>query len=153
MEFVKGDILDAEHGIIGHQVNCQLVMDTGLAKQVRDKYPHVFSEYKAVMSTMNTKQRLGKCQMVVAKPPNVLFVANLFGQLHFRPKGMVHTDCAALGAALRNLQRWQKIFFPTYPIFLPNGLGCSGGRGEWSIVEGIIRDAIPNAIIVRRVNL
>jgi glucosamine 6-phosphate synthetase-like amidotransferase/phosphosugar isomerase protein len=38
MKFVKGDILNSQDGIIGNQVNCQMVMGSGLAKQIRSKY-------------------------------------------------------------------------------------------------------------------
>ncbi len=151
MKFVKGNILDADHGIIGHQVNCQLVMGAGLAKQVREKYPHVYNEYKLVMAFQTPEQRFGRCQMVVATPPNTLFIANLFGQMHFRPRGIVHTDYGALASALRNLQRWRETFFPKYSVYLPHGLGSGLAGGEWNVVEGIIRDAVPDAIIVRYV--
>ena len=149
MKFLKGDILDAPHGIIGHQVNCQMVMGAGLAKQIRTKYPIVFQEYKEVMGKVHSKRRLGKCQMVQVNQN--LYVANLFGQFHFAPRGQRHTDYVALGMALRALQRWRLRVRPELPIFLPQGLGCGLAGGEWNVVLGSIRDAIPDANIVRYV--
>jgi len=64
MKFVKGNILDAQHGIIGHQVNCRMVMGAGLAKQIRGKYPRVYTEYVEVMGKADPKTRFGKCQLV-----------------------------------------------------------------------------------------
>lgn len=149
LKFVKGDILDAKDGIIGHQVNCQMVMGAGLAKKIRDKYPVVFSEYKTVMSAYPVNMRLGKCQMVEAIP-KTLYIANLFGQYHYLPRNRVHTDYNALGMALRNLNRWRSTTFgDDFHIYLPRGLGCGLAGGDWKVVEGIISVAVPNAIIVR----
>jgi O-acetyl-ADP-ribose deacetylase (regulator of RNase III) len=150
MKFVKGDILDAQDGIIGHQVNCQMVMGAGLAKQIRNKYPIVYSEYITVMGKAPVNTRLGRCQIVEVS--NRLYFANLFGQFDYRTRNIVNTDYNALGMALRNLQRWKTILKPEdFPIYLPYGMGCGLGGGDWKIVEGIIRDSVPDAIIVRRV--
>lgn len=149
MKFLKGNIVDAPIGIIGHQVNCQMVMGSGLAKEIREKYPRVYDEYIAVMGKSPIRHRLGRCQIVEIERTR-LYVANLFGQYDYRPRGALHTDYAALGMALRNLQRWRTSFsYENLPVYLPYGLGCGLGGGDWKIVEGLIRDAIPDANIVR----
>lgn len=149
MKFLKGNIVDAPEGIIGQQVNCQMVMGSGLAKSIRDKYPRVYDEYIAVMGASPIKHRLGRCQ-IVEVIRNRLYVANLFGQYDFGFKKMLYTDYTALGMALRNLQRWRTTSgHDNLPVYLPNGLGCGLGGGDWKIVEGIIRDAVPDANIVR----
>jgi len=150
MKFVKGNILDVKYGIIGHQVNCQLVMGAGLARQIKEKYPIVFNEYKRIMGVVSPADRLGKCQMVAIIPDRFYF-ANLFGQFYYYPRRVVHTDYIALGMALRNLKRWKETFFNSVdmPIYLPSGLGCGLAGGDWNLVQGLISDAIPDAIIVR----
>jgi O-acetyl-ADP-ribose deacetylase (regulator of RNase III) len=150
MKFVKGDILDAKHGIIGHQVNCRMVMGAGLAKQIRDKYPMVFTEYKEVMGAAEYHKRLGKCQLVQVGPD--LYVANLFGQADFVPRGVCHTDYNALSMAMNGLHDWRKMNWSAevdMPIYLPSGLGCGLAGGDWKVVEGLISSAIPDATIVR----
>lgn len=150
MKFVRGNILDAKYGIIGHQVNCQLVMGAGLAKQIRAMYPKVYTEYVDIMGKASDKKRLGKCQMVHVLSNPTLLIANLFGQFHYLPRKIRHTDYGALGMALRNLQRWRKRFTQSdFPVYLPHGIGCGLAGGDWNVVEGIIRDAIPDAVIVR----
>jgi hypothetical protein len=147
LKFVKGDILDAKHGIIAHQVNCQMVMGAGLAKQIRAKYPRVYEEYMSVMKMVPIDKRLGKCQIVAIS--DVLFFANLFGQFDYGSKG-IKTDYGALGMALRQLQRWKTMSkLDNLPVYIPHGIGCGLGGGNWQVVEGIIRDAVPDAIIVR----
>lgn len=148
LKFVKGDILDATEGIIGHQVNCQMVMGAGLAKQIRSKYPKVYEEYITMMGRAPINARLGRCQIVEIS--RKLYFANLFGQFDYRPRNVVNTDYNALGMALRNLQRWKTMFkADDFSIYLPHGIGCGLAGGDWTIVEGIIRDAVPDAIIVR----
>ena len=47
---LTGDLLVAQEelnlDVICHQVNCQGVMGSGIAKQIRDTYPIVFENYK-----------------------------------------------------------------------------------------------------------
>jgi len=151
MKYVKGDILDAKHGIIGQQVNCRMVMGAGLAKQIRDKYPMVFTEYRDIMGAAPFHTRLGKCQLVQAGPD--LYVANLFGQADFVPRNKCHTDYNALSMALHGLRDWRRINWPddpsAMPIYLPSGLGSGLAGGDWNVVQGLIGSAIPDAIIVR----
>jgi O-acetyl-ADP-ribose deacetylase (regulator of RNase III) len=42
---INGNILETEENVIVQQVNCMGVMGAGLAKQIREKYPKVYSEY------------------------------------------------------------------------------------------------------------
>lgn len=39
IKHIKGDIFQSGADVILHQVNCQGVMGSGVAKQVREKYP------------------------------------------------------------------------------------------------------------------
>lgn len=47
MKHVYGDIFDSDSDAILHQVNCQWVMESDIAKQVKDRYPAVYQHYKA----------------------------------------------------------------------------------------------------------
>jgi len=150
MKFVNGDILDAKHGIIGHQVNCSLVMGSGLAKQICDKYPAVFTDYVEVMGKATLKERLGKCQLI--QVGSNMYIANLFGQLNYGRKNKQYTDYNALAMALVSLNKWRKKYFQEIdrmPVYLPSGLGSDLGGGKWEVVKGIISSAIPDAIIVK----
>lgn len=43
---VKGNLLEAEEKHIAHVVNCDGVMGSGLAPQIKKKWPNVFEEYR-----------------------------------------------------------------------------------------------------------
>uniref|UniRef100_A0A6M3IRT1 Macro domain-containing protein n=1 Tax=viral metagenome TaxID=1070528 RepID=A0A6M3IRT1_9ZZZZ len=138
MKTITGDILDITTGVICHQVNCQRVAGAGLALQIRRKYPewyHVF---------MVTVPWLGKTKILRVTPE--LYVANLYAQNGYGTDKR-YTNYAALGKCLMQLDA----IFRDIPIdiYFPYGIGCGLAGGDWSIVEEIIKDALPNAIIVQ----
>lgn len=147
---LKGDILDAQHGIICHQVNCQMVMGAGLAKQIKQKWPHIYKEYMQVKN-WPVKQRLGRCQIVEVEP-KTLYVANLFGQMFYgREKGRVYTDTGALGNALVQLKGWHRDnCHSEFPIWIPYKMGCGLAGGNWNEIYTLISSVLPNSYIIRR---
>lgn len=50
IRIVNGDIFQSDADVIVHQVNCQGVMGSGVARQVREKYPYVFQKYQELCS-------------------------------------------------------------------------------------------------------
>ena len=48
--------------IICHQVNCQGVMGSGIAKQVREKYPNVYNSYKKACDKLGAYGVFGKIE-------------------------------------------------------------------------------------------
>ena len=46
IKIFDGDILNASEYILAHQVNCMGIMGSGIAKQIKDKYPEVFEQYR-----------------------------------------------------------------------------------------------------------
>jgi O-acetyl-ADP-ribose deacetylase (regulator of RNase III) len=149
MQTITGNILNHRRGIIAHQVNCQLVMGAGLALQIRQKYPRAFTQYRDIMGKVAIAKRFGKAQ-IVEVIPNSLYIANLFGQYNYLPRNMCHTDYQALTIAMRQLRQWRdNVKGKDFPIYLPHGIGCGLAGGKWHVVQGIIRDVLPDATIVK----
>jgi len=149
MNHLKGDITNAKHGIICQQVNCMLVMGAGLAKQIRNKWPEVYTKYRSAMDIKPTS-RLGKCQIVHVVEKE-LYVANLFSQYNYKLRNIQHTDYGALAQALQGLATWHKKFCHIdFPIWVPHKLGCGLAGGDWEIVQSILFQNIPNCSIIRR---
>ena len=134
VKHVKGDILTTptrnEDTVICHQVNCCGVMGAGLAKQIRDKWPVVFDEYKKICGT----DRLGDSQTVQVAPQ--LYVANLFGQLNYG-RDKRQTNYAALAAAIFGEMK----VHPNATFRIPYGLGCGLAGGNWVTVLDLIEEA------------
>ena len=133
---IKSSIFDAGAQIIAHQVNCQGVMGSGVAKQIRDRYPKVYSSYKHFCDLYkdNRNSLLGKCQIVVDDYDDFDLwprhcVANLFGQYNFGRDGKRYTDYAALMCALSALAEYADNYKLT--VAMPYKMGCDRGGGDW----------------------
>ena len=100
IKIIDGDLFRSNARIIVHQVNCQKRMGSGVALQVKKKYPNVYNEYlKACSDDM-----LGKIQIVpinskwndfdsgsIAIPLNEKFVCNMFAQSNYGYDGKQYT--------------------------------------------------------------
>lgn len=103
---------------------------TGLARQIRDKWPVVFDEYVKVCSP----KKLGDFQVV--QVATQLYVANLFGQSSFG-RDKRQTNYAALGTALFRAMKEH----PNATFRVPYGLGCGLAGGNWVTVLNLIEEA------------
>jgi len=133
IKIIKGNILNAKEDVICHQVNCKGVMGSGLAKQIRNKYPEVFNEYKYILNTCGSQ--LGHCQMVLCSDGKS--VANLFAQDGYGTDRR-YTDYDYLKQSLQQLLIVAKENNLT--IAIPYNLGCGLAGGDWNIVYKIIKD-------------
>lgn len=140
IKYIDGDILSGpkqvERIIICQQVNCSGVMGAGLAKQIRAKYPVVYSEYQRYIHELNEQELplLGRVSYV--RVADNIAIANIFGQDGYG-RGKRHTNYAALSVAFwRMFSRIQNT-----TIRIPYGIGCGLGGGDWDIVEALINDA------------
>jgi len=148
---VHGDILDADENLIVHQVNCKGVMGGGLAKQIREKWPKVYEEYKwwcefvtANKDTVTYKNGLlGRTQYCQVKPDK--WIINLFGQEDYgREKGKVYTDYDAVKECLLSIAGTAKRL--GFTIAIPHGMGCGLGGGDWQgVVLPMILDIFENS--------
>ena len=142
IEYLDGDALAVDAEVIMHQTNCKGAMGAGIALQIRKKYPEVYKEYvDFCKSVTNSKELLGKCQII--KTINVNFVANLFGEDAFYPKGVRHTDYDALEKSLKSLKEWMienEIKIASCPFLL--GCGLAGGQKE--VVLNILKQLFEN---------
>jgi len=134
IKIVDGDILKAKEDILAHQTNCQGVMGSGIAKQIKDKYPEVFEQYRKFFVN-NKFTALGKCQIVKAEEGK--YVANLFGQYKYGTDKQ-HTDYKALEEALFSLKVSAKD--NNKSVAIPYNIGCCRGGGSWEVVYKIIEE-------------
>ncbi len=144
MKIIEKDILTVERGIIFQQVNCQKVMASGLAKQIREKWPTVYNEYiKFSNIWKNDFERLGQYQFL--KVEEELFVVNVFSQLNYGYDKIRYTDYSALNDTFKRLQTREG----KENIYFPFNFGCDRGGGDWNIVSKMIDYYFPNAVICK----
>lgn len=129
---IKGDLIEmADAGdfeIIAHGCNCQNTMGSGIAKQMRAKWPGVYiADTKATMQWPNPVAKLGNFSTYVTKTSvgTGLIVVNCYTQLHYFPRGMDHFNYASFELILLKLLELAK---PGVRFGFPHiGMQLAGG--------------------------
>ena len=134
IKHIKCDIFESGADVICHQVNCQGVMGSGVAKQVREKYPWVYATYKRACDNAHNSgvRLLGRTQQVFIDEHRSIM--NIFAQDNFGYDGNCYTDYDAL----RNCLEIIKSQFHNKVIAIPYLMACHRGGGSWDIVGQMI---------------
>lgn len=146
IKFHIGDLMTHTTGIIVHQVNCQGVMGSGVAKLIRARYPKVYGQYsKFCMAHRANYDLLGKVQVV--RVSDTLSVANIFGQLNYGTD-QIQVDYWALESGFRKMF----ILDPDQKEYhVPDMIGCGLAGGDRNRVIELISKSIltvnPDAVV------
>ena len=138
IKIIKGDILSVESGVLIHGVNCQSVFNSGLAKQIRHKYPEVCSEYLSLFRDYGgyryrgDTNLLGTFQTVTIS--SSLKIVNAFTQYRYGNDGTKYVSYDAVDEVFDAIS---EKFYPESYIHFPK-IGCGLAGGEWSVVQSII---------------
>lgn len=127
--FEKGDV-----NIMVHGVNTKGKMNSGIAKQIRAKYPSVFKSYKESLerSEILCKDPLGSINRVGIDNKIIL---NMFTQPDYGYDGDRYVDYEAIYNGFKTLINHYG--HPSNKIGIPKiGAGLAGG--DWDIIEIII---------------
>ena len=139
--YLHGDLLDAPQEYICHQVNCKGVMGSGVAKQIKDKWPEVYNEYKGfcagnIIYNNPTSDLLGKIQVCpINKNQKVI---NMFAQDNYG-RNRRYTSYDAFWMCLGKIL---KITKPGDRIAFPFGIGCGLGGANWAVICKMIETAL-----------
>ena len=145
----EGNILDSGADVICHQVNCQGVMNSGVAKAIRQKWPKVYTEYKAKCdyeeTTINdlygkyespvdwSECLLGDVQVVFVDENKI--VINMFAQQYYGYDQKRYTSYDAfwscLGGIKEKIPKGKRIAFPAR-------IGCVRGGADWEVIQTMI---------------
>lgn len=133
IEIVSGDILEAPVNIICQQVNCRGAMEAGLAKQVKQKYPFVYEEYRNECMITPISDLLGFTQIVMIDKYH--YIANLFAQLNYGEE-RCYTNYYSLIRCFEQLFDYASRY--NFSVGIPYGIGCGLAGGNWKTVSTII---------------
>jgi hypothetical protein len=134
IKHIKCDIFESGADVICHQVNCQGVMGSGIAKQVREKYPWVYAHYKALFNDYKPHDLLGARQLCYINERQA--ICNCFGQENYDYDGKCYTSYEALEEIFGFLK--EEFKDTNTSIAIPYLMGCARGGGNWEIVYKII---------------
>lgn len=132
---VKGDLLTAR-GYIVHGCNAQGVMGSGVAKQIRAKWPKAYEHYKdrAVLGCNSYY----KCD-------DETVIVNAVTQEYYGNDKFVYVDYRAMKDCFMKLALVIPMHDIPRVVNFPL-IGCGLAGGKWEIVSKIIDEAIPDSI-------
>ena len=133
INYINANLLDSDCNFICHQVNCQGKMGSGVAKQIRDRWPEVYTNYARVVDS----KMLGKVQILYVEDANIPFqcVVNMFAQEFYGYDENRYTSYDAFWSCLNEL----KSKIPKgATIAFPYKIGCGLGGANWEIIEKMI---------------
>lgn len=144
---VIGNIFDCKESIICHQVNMFKVMGSGIAKQIRDRYPNVYNEYirhDGVLGEVflvpileERTQEFSDGGAANYMYPSGRFIANMYSQNEYGYDGGQYTNYEAMRKCFSELYKYISQRAKT-SLAIPYGIGCGLGGGVWEIVLEII---------------
>ena len=142
---VQGDIFKVKDlDIIAHQANCFHTMGSGIAAQVREKYP---AAYEADCQTGNgDKGKMGTLSMadIPRDDGTILTIVNIYGQYTFE-RDRRATSYDALYDGLSTLKGHMLRIEPykhkkAWHLGVPKFMGCALGGGSWIVVNAMLYD-------------
>lgn len=129
---IDGDLVKQSHefDVIAHGANCWCTMGSGIAPQIKNKFPEA---YEADCTT--NKGDIGKLGTITHTVNTTPIVVNIYSQFGYGGSryGNVDLDYNALRTGLREM----KNKFSGKKFGLPKiGAGLAGG--DWDVIERII---------------
>lgn len=137
---IKGDLLQTHLNYIGHGVNCQNRMGSGVAKVLFTKYPEVKEKYHTFYNSVigvdipEPKDFLGMIQPVSVSDGK--FVVNMFTQENYGYDGSLYVSYEAIKDCFKTLANISFV----KEIAIPK-IGCGLAGGDWDKVRDIINEA------------
>lgn len=139
VKYVKGNLLDSNCDYICHQVNCRGRMGSGIAKQIRERFPEVYDHYRtryehAIQIRLNPDKMLGSSDIVRRKDGKG-YIVNMYSQRSYGYDGKRYTSYKAFTFILEQLKKE----IPTEcTIGFPKNIGCGLGGGDWKVISNLI---------------
>lgn len=132
---INGNLFDTNAEIICHQANCQGKMGSGVALEVKQRYPEVFESY--YKDYENGLLELGYVNF--ASTNNGQIIASMCGQENYGYDGKKYTHYDELQKCMNTVREYA-IENGYKTIAFPYLMSCHRGGGDWSIVSKMIED-------------
>lgn len=138
IKYFDGNVLTSTAPIIMHQVNCKGVMNSGVAKAIKEKWPHVFDEYRKFHSALTTEVLLGTTQFVSIG--NGRYIANLFAQERYGYNGVKYTSYDAIDKCLKSVARNCENG-EIERVAMPYKMSSDRGGADWEVILALVQSA------------
>jgi O-acetyl-ADP-ribose deacetylase (regulator of RNase III) len=139
IELENTDLLKANVEAIAHCCNCFHTMGSGIAKQIREKFPEAYAaDCKTVYGDRTKLGTYSNC-LVQSHDynPNLKYIYNLYGQFNYgRDKRQVNYE--AIYKALEKMSE-NCLLKDIKTVGFPKNMGCTLAGGRWPIVNEMIK--------------
>ena len=139
VNYVKGNLLDSNCDYICHQVNCQGVMGSGIAKQIRERWPEVYDGYKRFCDYINKQGESLLGRVMVTNRGCPMHIVNMFSQDAYGYDGSRYTSYDAFAHCLITLREHVP---DDCTIGFPKNIGCGLGGGNWKVISALIEEIL-----------
>lgn len=146
VDYHLGDIFEAPIDILIHQSNCQNTMGSGIALEIKKRFPEAHEA--DCKTTKGDKSKLGTasyCSVDRARAGvRISHIFNLYGQfLYGRDKRYTNYEFYYRGLEfIKN-----KITNTNLVIGIPFGMGCNLAGADWNVCEAMIRSVFEKSPI------
>lgn len=138
MHIVRQDLLTFKEGIIAHGCNAQGVFNSGIAKQIRQRYHMAYSDYLYRYKVFGLQ--LG--DVVFSQVSSKLTIASCVTQEYYgRDPDVVYVDYEAVGNCLKVVV--DRAIKDQAPLAFPY-IGGGLGNGDRDVLMAIFRSATEN---------
>lgn len=128
-----------DYDIIAHGVNCQGVMGSGFAKQIKERFPWAYESYLEACAQRDPEWNLGRVRTV--RQGSGIRIAHCFTQLNYgkEKKRYVSYDAIAdVMYALNNLLISDEVILKRPCKLVMPMIGAGLGGGNWEVIKAII---------------
>lgn len=151
----KGNLLESDCDYICQQVNCQGKMNSGIARQIREKWPVVYQNYMAKCNFshpsgyIRPELLLGDIQIVglwndYNETKFHQSVINMYSQLNYGYDGRRYTSYDAFWNCVNLIKQ----SVPTgKKIGFPYNIGCGLGGANWNVILTMIDTVLADYIV------
>lgn len=134
LKHTQGDLLTlAERGkfdVIVHGCNCQNTMGSGIARQIKERYPEAFqADYSLDLEYGNGYRylKLGNYSISSIYSKSNFKIVNAYTQFHYLPRGVDHFEYASFAVILQKLAHYYGNYDFGFPYI---GMGLASGDSE-----------------------
>ena len=154
VKVVEGNLLDAKEDIIAHQVNCQGVMDSGVAKAIKQKWPGCYKAYRDTLKYIREQglNPLGENHMHHCWSRDLegvwhedITICNMMAQDRYGTDKQ-YTDYNALKRCMTELAEFAHTHKKS--VAMPYMVGCGRGGGNWRVVSAMIEECFEGVDVV-----
>jgi O-acetyl-ADP-ribose deacetylase (regulator of RNase III) len=143
IEYIKGDLFSTEITTIIHGCNAQVVMGSGVAKIIRERYPKAYDRY--VAHGRDYGLQLGEIIVVpcgdrLQDPANFKIIVNAITQERYGNDGSRYVSYDAVSEAMKRVNSMAEIY-GVKEVAMPQ-IGAGLGGGDWQVISAIIESEL-----------